>query len=156
MIEQKIEKIIIDRLEMMLQNTCAKTQLMGVWQAVQGKNKLEEDFDTDGVIVIKVLPRSYETPTVPYGTMDCTLVLTMRTELDGSGKKFLETCDKISTLISIWQKNFKGFRSDFHLEGEFEPTGFQTAGGDVSLDQQNSVLVFTQTFQIYGIISDVY
>jgi hypothetical protein len=41
---------------------------------------------------------------------------------------------------------------DFHVEGEFNPSGFSMSGGDIGLDKDVCSWTFTQTFDLYGVI----
>ncbi len=69
MTEQKIEKIVMDKFQSALSASgIDDIQIMGAWQKSDGGEiKGLEDGTKAGVIVVKVLPRSYETPTIPDG-----------------------------------------------------------------------------------------
>lgn len=80
------------------------------------------------------MPRSYRTPTIPDAQIDIQVSLVVRTELDPHGVKYLEMCSSIQKLIDKWQKGYDNYHTTF-VSSEFEPTGFQTTGGDFSQDQ---------------------
>ena len=60
MIEQKIEKIAVDKFTTELDGLNVK--VMGIWQVADDKGT--ED-NCAAVLAVKAYPRSYETPTIP-------------------------------------------------------------------------------------------
>lgn len=69
MTEQKIEKIVLDKLEAALSaEGITSLQFIGAWQPTEdGDVKALEDGQKAGVVAVKVTPRSYDTPTIPDG-----------------------------------------------------------------------------------------
>ena len=69
MTEQKIEKIVLDKLAVALSNVGGdELQFIGAWQpAGEGDIKALEDGTKVGVVAVKAFPRTYDTPTIPDG-----------------------------------------------------------------------------------------
>lgn len=155
MTEQKLEKIVLDKLQSALEaKGIVNLQYMGVWQKVDdGDVKALEDGRKVGSVVVKVLPRTYDTPTIPDGQFSIQLSLTMRAEEDETGKGYMDATSVISSITHKWQKSYSDYATDFALENEFQPTGFNLESGDVGLDKENCVWTFQQTFTLYGIIN---
>lgn len=155
MTEQKIEKIVIDKLESALSaEGISSLQFIGTWQPTdEGEVKALEDGTKIGAIAVKVLPRVYDTPTIPDGQFSVQITLTMRAEVDVTGKSYLDVTDIISSVTHKWQKSYSDYATDFNIEDEFQPTGFNLDSGDVGIDKENCVWTFQQTFTLYGIIN---
>lgn len=153
MTEQKIEKIVVDKMSNALSAAgITDVQVMGAWQPDDYVKGLEDE-SLAGALAVKVLPRQYETPTIPDGQMQVDLALTMRAEVDSTGTSWLSASEVISGVLQAWQKAYASYRTDFNIEGEFMPTGFNIAGGDCGLDKQTDVWIYTQSFNLYGIIN---
>lgn len=155
MIEQKIEKIVIDKIDAALKAADVTSfQIVGAWQTAVGDEQLKalEDSHAENFIGIKVSPRQYETPTIPDGSFLVSLSLATRAEMDKQGANWLAATEVISNLLQSWQSKFSTFQNDFVVEDEFLPSGFNLAGGDCGLDQASYVWQYTQTFNIYGVI----
>lgn len=112
-----------------------------------------EDGTKIGAVVVKVFPRSYDTPTVADGQFNVQISLTMRADVDITGKGYLDVTDVISSITHKWQKSYAEYSTDFAIADEFEPTGYNLDSGDVGLDKENCVWSFTQSFTLYGIIN---
>lgn len=112
-----------------------------------------EDRLSDGVVGVKVSPRTYETPTVPDGQFAVDLTLTIRSDVDADGQLYLEATQAVSQMIHNWQKCQARVEADFSLGGEFVPTGFQITDGDCGLDRENVIWQYSQSFALYGIIT---
>jgi len=99
MIEQQLEKIVIDRVKCALKFVDG-LQIVGAWQPAKGnENKAEEKPDTKVVIGLKALPRSYETPTIPHAEIQIQMSLATRTDTDFNGKNYLTITTIISNLL---------------------------------------------------------
>ena len=100
MTEQKIEKIVMDKLEAALSaEGIFDLQFIGAWQpAEEGDVKALEDGRKTGAVAVKVSPRSYDTPTIPDGQFGVQISLTMRAEADKTGKNYLDVTDIISSV----------------------------------------------------------
>jgi len=59
----------------------------------------------------------------------------------------------VSNILHTWQKSYQAYSTDFQIEDEFQPTGFNLESGDVGLDKEACIWQYTQTFNLYGIIS---
>ena len=155
MTEQKIEKIVIDKISTALETAeISGIQFLGAWQSVDdGDVKALEDGTKIGAVVVKVFPRSYDTPTVADGQFNVQISLTMRADVDITGKGYLDVTDVISSITHKWQKSYSEYATDFAIEDEFQPTGYNLDSGDVGLDKENCVWNFTQSFTLYGIIN---
>lgn len=153
--EQKIEKIVIDKLESALSaEDITSLQFIGAWQPSEEYDvKALEDGRKAGVVAVKVAPRSYDTPTIPDGQFNVQITLTMRAEADATGRSYLNATDVISSVTHKWQKSYGDYATDFAIEDEFQPTGYNLDSGDVGLDKENCVWTFQQNFTLYGIIN---
>lgn len=92
---------------------------------------------------VKAYPRQFETPTVPDGSIQVDVSLTMRAEVDFNGAKWLAVVEAITNLLQKWQKSYQNYAPDFRIENEFEPTGYNIAGGDCGLDAANRIWQFS-------------
>lgn len=149
MIEADLEKIIIDNFKNVLKDY--DTQIYGTWQATDIENKSEEEDGVESVLTVKALPRSYDTPTIPYASMSFQVALVVRSDVDFNGKDYIGITELVSTKMQEWQKSYGAYREDFTTEN-FEPTGFQLDGGDCGIDKTNYVWTYVQNFTLYGII----
>ena len=149
MIEADLEKIIIDNFKNVLKDY--DTQIYGTWQTTDIENKSEEEDGVESVLTVKALPRSYDTPTVPYASMSFQVALVVRSDVDFNGKDYIGITELVSTKMQEWQKSYGTYREDFTTEN-FEPTGFQLDGGDCGIDKTNYVWSYVQNFTLYGII----
>ena len=149
MIEADLEKIIIDNFKNVLKDY--DTQIYGTWQATDIENKSEEEDGVESVLTVKALPRSYDTPTVPYASMSFQIALVVRSDVDFNGKDYIGITELVSKKMQEWQKSYSAYRDDFTTEN-FEPTGFQLDGGDCGIDKTNYVWTYVQNFTLYGII----
>ena len=155
MTEQKIEKIIIDSISAALSAAQIDgLQIIGAWQvADDGDIKALEDGSKRGVITVKVMPCTYDTPTIPDGQMAAQISLAMRADMDGDGKGYLDVTEVLSGLIHSWQKSFDTYAAAFEISGEFTPTGFQITDGGCGIDRESCVWEYSQTLDIIGIIA---
>lgn len=145
MIEYEIEKNIVEEMQKNLDKY--KVQVIGTWSIP----KIEES-DKEGVLVIKVSPRNYETPTTPYMTLDCMLSLTIRADIDVEATNYLNASSAIIDVLEKYQK----CECSTHLQYAsscFNPTGFKIGQGNTMIDQSNKVFTYTHQFTIYGIVN---
>ena len=147
MVEQKIEKIVIDKMKTALDGL--QVQFIGMWQ--KEDDKACED-GTSAVVAVKAYPRSYETPTIPYANIQVEVSLAVRSDIDFDGKTYLDLTTAMQSIMQTWQKDFQSSHVDFSIENEFDETGFQLDGGDCGIDRESKVWQFSQSFTIYGII----
>lgn len=77
----------------------------------------------------------------------------MRADVDSTGTDYLDVTEIVSTVTHKWQKSFGDYATDFTIESEFQPTGYNLESGDVGLDRESATWTFAQSFTLYGIIS---
>ena len=127
---------------------------MGAWTPSPNDGlKALEDGTKTGVLGVKVYPRTYETPTIPDGIFQVDVSLTVRADADKGGTDYLAITDAVSKVVHSWQKSYDSYVTDFAIEDEFRPTGFNIDSSDVGLDKENCVWQYSQTFNLYGIIN---
>lgn len=155
MTEQKIEKIVIDKFKTAFETANINDiQLIGVWSSVSdGELKSFEEAQSTGILGVKVYPRTYETPTIPDGTFQIDIALTIRAEVDSTGKDYFAATQVVSDVLHAWQKSYDAYSTDFAIENEFQPTGFNLESGDVGLNKEDCVWQYSCSFNLYGIIS---
>ena len=147
MIEQKIEKNVIDAMKVALGNFQA--QFIGIWQT--DGDKACEDGES-AVVAVKAYPRSYETPTIPYASIEVEVSLAVRSDIDFNGQTYLDLTSRLQEVMQTWQKDFQSSHVAFSIDNEFDETGFQLNGGDCGIDRESKVWQFSQSFTIFGII----
>ena len=155
MTEQKIEKIMIDELSASLATAnLSSIQYIGAWQTTNEDGlKAYENGKATGILGVKVYPRQYETPTIPDGMFQIDVSLTMRADIDKTGADWLSATEAISQRMHLWQRSYQDYAPVFTVPGEFEPTGYNLAGGDCGLDRGSGTWQYSQTVNLYGIIS---
>lgn len=91
MIEKELEEGIISRFECALSASgIERIQVTGTWQpSSDGAVKGLEDGTSSGIVAVKVLPRQYETPTIPDGSVQVEVQLIMRSDSDPTGTAYL-------------------------------------------------------------------
>lgn len=156
MIEQKIEKIIIDAISAAFAAAnVSGIQVVGAWQpATVDEIKAARDRKARGLLSIKVAPRAHDTFTIAEASFTVSATLDVRAEMDAAGIGYLEVTDVVSGVIYPWQKKFSNYADAFTVAGEFDPTGFRLDGGDCGLDVGNGAWTWRQDFTIQGIIKN--
>ena len=152
MIEQILEQKIIDKLGAILDGS--NIQIIGAWQMTDDVNR-PKNFEDDtyvGYLVVKMWPRSYETPTIPTTRLQATISLVMRSDADANGCNFLNISESISDVLQGWQKSLTDVIADFEIDDKFGVSGFQINGGDISSDKENHVWQFSQTVTLFGVV----
>ena len=85
MTEQKIEALMIGHLQTATSGLDGiSLQFIGAWQPVSGVKALETG-NVDGVVAVKCMPRTYETPTIPDGSFQIIVSLSVRADADSGG-----------------------------------------------------------------------
>jgi hypothetical protein len=148
MVEQKIEKIVIDKLNDALEGV--QVQFIGMWQTDDGEKACENG--ASAVVAVKAYPRAYDTPTIPDASIAVDISLAVRSDVDFGGLTYLDLTTKIQEVLQTWQLTFDDSHTEFSIEGEFDETGFNLIGGDCGIDRENKVWQFNQSFTVYGII----
>jgi hypothetical protein len=101
MIEQKLEKKVIDKIDQALKaRGVTDIQIIGAWQP-GSEIKGMEDCQT-GVLTVKARPRSYETPTIPDASIQVEVNLLVRSDMDYKGQGYLDVTDIISRVFHHW------------------------------------------------------
>lgn len=125
MIEQKLEKIIVEKIQAaFLSAEIPDVQIIGAWQPDTDGPKAKEETDAEAILAVNVSPRLYETPTIPDAQFNVSLALAVRAECDQGGTDWLHITEAVSGILQTWQKGFNAYATDFAIEGEFVPTGF--------------------------------
>ena len=154
MTEQKLEKIVIDKIAAAFDNAgISSYQMIGSWQVANDDElKALEQSDAKNVVCVKVMPRQYDTPTVPYAMFAVQLNVLTRAEMDAQGANWFEATEIVQSILQAWQSKHSNIETDFAIEDEFTPSGFNIAGGDVGIDKENCIWQFNQSFDLYGVI----
>ncbi len=155
MIEQKLEKKIIDLLDEELKKAdITGIMIAGAWQTTAtGLVKGLETPDANGIITIKVKPREYITPTIPHATFDTTISFSMRAETDPTGARRLDVADHIVKILYGWQSSFTDFKGALGDIEDLNPCGFTLVGGDVGTDRTASLWTCSYNFTINAVIT---
>ena len=132
MIEQKLEKVMVDRLEELLDGY--SIQVCGTLQPSMFDVKGEEEDGKKGVLVVKFSPREYTSPMTPECQLNCALSFTLRADVDYNGKNYLEVCDLIMNELEKFQKCLYDVHQEYSLPNEFNATGFKLGSGQTSVD----------------------
>ena len=152
MTEKTIEALMIGHLQTAtsgLENV--SLQFLGAWQPANDVKALEES-GADGIIAVKCMPRSYETPTIPDGSFQIIVSLSLRADTDSNGQGYLAVTDAVSACLHRWQKSYAAYADDFAVANEFQPTGFNIESGDCGFDADKAIWTYTVTVNLYGII----
>lgn len=154
MVEQKLEKKAIDKLEAALAEAGITTiQVVGSLQPDVGLKMVEKE-DKDGVVVVKASPRQYASPTIPT----CEIVLgfnaTIRADVDYNGLKYLEVASKLMDVLQRWQRCYVDTHIDFTVDGEFDCTGFQLDAGSFSFDRSEKLWQYSHQMTVFGVIQE--
>lgn len=151
MTEQKIEKLMVERFEEILEGT--GIQVIGTLQPTL-LEKAEEESSKMGVVVVKVSPREYETPTVPTCRMNCAISVSLRADKDFNGRTYLEVCDTIINELERFQKCLHDVHELYSIPDEFNVTGFLLGQGQTSIDQTNKTWNYIHNYTVYGILDN--
>jgi len=154
MIESKIETIFVKRLKCRLEKL--NIQVVGTWDVGSlTENKGEEDAGATGVLVVKIQPRQYATPTVPNMTLNGALSLSVRGEIDFDGKIYLEAVKQILDEMEMLQKCYHDTHMEYSLPDEgFEVVGFQLGQGDNNINPTSKIYSYTHQFSVMGVITN--
>jgi len=153
MTEQKIEALMMQHLQSAMSGLeGVALQFIGAWQPAQDVKALESS-GADGFVTVKCMPRTYETPTIPDGSFQVIVALSMRADVDSNGTNYLAVTDAISSCLHTWQKSYTDYATAFAIAGEFEPTGYNIESGDCGLDADKCIWTYTATVNLFGIIS---
>ena len=149
MIEQKLEKNVIDKLTSILTNNGISN--FRVYGSLQPDIMKGVEDISNIVVVVKAYPRSYQSPTIPTCQIDFEVQLTLRADIDYSGKNYLDVCDMLMTQFEEWQKCLDSAHYDFSLP-EFQMVGFQLGSGTNAADPDKVVWQYKHNFTVYGVV----
>ena len=154
MTEQKLEKIVIDKIAAAFDTAGLESyQMIGSWQIANDEElKAYESSQAQNVVCVKVMPRQYDTPTVPYAMFSVQLNVLTRAEMDVQGANWFGATEIVQDILQKWQQKYSNIETDFTIADEFKPCGFNIAGGDLGIDKENCIWQFTQSFDLYGVI----
>lgn len=156
MIEQTIEKRIIDRLQSALADVGVERYFV-TGRLVPSENAVKgiENGDNDVIVVVRTQPRQYSTPTIPTCQLNFDINVLVRADTDYSGKTYLDVTDAIMGVLQHWQKCYRDTHDEFTIEGEFQCAGFQLGSGTFGLDQTGKVWNYTHTLAVFGVVADI-
>lgn len=154
LLEAEIEKIFVGRFKKMLEPF--NIQVAGSWDVknlTDGQSKGEEEPDVNGVLVVKISPRQYATPTVPDCTINGALSLSVRGDVDWTGETYLGVVAEIMTELEKLQECYCSTHEEYSVpELGYCVTGFQLTQGDTSVNPTNQIFSFTSSFTIFGVL----
>lgn len=154
MVEQKLEKRAMEKIEAALQAAGVSTiQVVGSLQPEPGQ-KMVEKADADGVVVLKASPRSYSSPTIPTCEIAVGVNATIRADVDYNGMKYLDVAGKIMDVLQRWQRCYDDTHGDFTVEGEFDCTGFQLDAGQFSFDRSEKIWQYSHQMTLFGVVQE--
>ena len=108
--------------------------------------------DSDIVVVVKISPRAYQTPTTPICQIEGTVSLVVKADVDFNGHTYLDVCDSLMTQFEIWQKCLEDAHEDFAVENRFQVAGFQLGSGQTSTDPDKVIWQYTHNFTLFGVV----
>lgn len=157
MTEQKIEKVVIEKLSAALAEAEIEgVEIMGAWQPATVADAMPKGLekpDRRGILTVKAAPRSYENFTGADGSIAVTVTLNVRAEMDANGVDYLAITDAISAVLHHWNISYPDGAEDFAIDGEFLYSGFRLEGGDCGLDVDKTLWTWAQNFLIQGIFT---
>ena len=117
--------------------------MMGSWQIADPEQlKAFEDSQAANVVCVKVMPRQYDTPTIPYADFSVQVNVLTRAEVDAKGESWFAATEIVQNVLQRWQSDFGAMETDFEIEDEFTPSGFAISGGDTGIDKENCIWQF--------------
>ena len=155
MIESKLEKLFVDKFKAVCNDY--GLQIIGTLQPTTfGELKAEEEKGSSGVLVVKIFPREYATPTVPTCTIRGSISLSLRADVDFSGNTYLDVCEAIMNEMERLQKCAHQTHGDYSIPSEgFDVTGFQLGQGDTGINQQGKIFTYLHQFTVLGVIREI-
>lgn len=149
MIEQKLEKNVIDKLTSIFTNNGISD--FEVYGSLQPDIMKGVEGDSSIVVVVKANPRSYQSPTIPTCQIDFEVQMTLRADIDYGGKNYLDVCDILLEQFEKWQKCLDDAHQDFSTP-KFSMVGFQLENGNNAADPDKVVWQYKHNFTVYGVV----
>ena len=150
LLEQEIEKKLMDKLTALLDaNGIADKQVYGTLQPDLLKAK---EQDCGVLLVVKVSPRSYSSPTIPTCNIDVTVQLNTRADIDFQGKTYLDVCAVLMEQWEKWQRCMEDAHEDFTIPDRFTIVGFQLGKGTTAIDGDKTIWQYTTNFTLFGVV----
>ena len=81
--------------------------MIGSWQ-IAGPEQLKafEDAQTANVVCVKVMPRQYDAPTIPYADFSVQVNVLTRAEVDENGESWFTATEIVQNVLQRWQADF--------------------------------------------------
>lgn len=151
MIEQDIEKKIIDRINALgLQDV----DVIGLWQPTdEGVLKCLEKSQSVAGIVVKVSPRQFDTFGISDVSMTVNIVLSVRIDKCPTGTLLVDYYNKIENLVQEWNLKQTGQElEDFTVDG-FYPGGLDAGANGPDLNRDTMSWTVSWTITLRGAVS---
>ena len=152
MIEQNIEDKVLAKVSNVLSAAGVENiQYFGQLGACENVKGIE-NADSDVIIIAKSSPRAYSTATIPTCQIDVQLNVLVRADVDFNGVNYLAVTNKVMDVLQHWQRCYDDTHEDFTVEGEFDCTGYQLAGGNFTLDSTGKTWQYTHSMTVFGVV----
>lgn len=148
MTEAKLEALLCAKISALELDGLAVISTWGT--ADQGKVAAALEDPSAIVVETNMLPRAYDTFTIPYAAISGSVRLSVSPANDPTRSRFLAASDSIMALFAGWQKSISTVVSDFSISSEFTPVGFRLAGGET--DMEGDEWALTISFVIQGVV----
>ena len=150
MIEQELEGKIVAAIAAL---GVVGLEVRGLWNPVSaGLVKGDEaDASVPAAAIVRVGPRSFGSYTIPTVSLDCSVALVVRTDLDPTGEILAGAADAISEKIAAWHADVcESDDAGLAFDG-FVPGGFSASGGSgPDFDRSAATWAVTWSFTIAG------
>ena len=154
-IEQELEKRISDTISQALtDNNIDGIQVTGSLQTTNIIKSVEKG-NCSGLIVVKVKPRRYQTPTTPECEIPVYVVFTSRSDVDYNGKSYMNVFGVLLDIFNQWQRCLDDVHTLFNIENVFNYTGYQLSDGDTTIDSGNKVWGYTHAMVVSGVVENI-
>ena len=150
-IEENLETRLVDLFAEIFAGANLNIQVFGLLNSADGL-KGEEKPDVDGVMIVKVRPRSYQTPTIPECQIQVDVSMTCRADKDYNGKSFSDVFGILIDTFQQWQRCLDDAHTAFAVEGMFDCTGYVLNDGDTAIDASGKTWIYTHSMTVYGVV----
>lgn len=151
MLESKIEQIVLDEFRTLFsENEIKDVKFIGSLD-VGGIKAIEESGCTS-YFMVKVHPRSYTSPTTPECQITIDIDLTVRADVDYSGKTYFDMMEMMLNKLERWQQCMDDVHELFNIDGEYDVCGLQVENGETSIDKASVMFRYGHTFTLFGAI----
>lgn len=154
-IEQEIEKRISDTISQALaDNNIDGIQVTGSLQTTEIIKAVEKE-NCSGMIIVKVKPRRYQTPTTPECEIPVSIVFTSRADVDYNGKSYMTVFGVLLDTFNQWQRCLDDVHTLFNIEQVFNCTGYQLSDGDTTIDSNGKIWGYTHDMVVSGVVQNI-